>query len=132
MDPVTAAIVAALAAGATGGITDSVKKMILDAYEGLKTLLKKKHGDQSKVVQAVEELEAKPTSPARKELLKEEVLAAKADQDPELREAAQRLLQQIGMQPDGQRYIQQATGSYIAQAEQESTAQVNVNRAQEG
>lgn len=124
MDPVTTAILAAVA----GELT----KAVLSAFEDLKALLKKKHGVQSNVVQAVEALEAKPTSPARKDLLKEEVLAAKADQDPDLLNAAQRLLQQIGTQPGGQQHIQQATGSYIAQAEQASTAQVNVNRAQEG
>ena len=44
MDPVTTAIVVALAAGATSGVTEAGRKAIADAYEALKTLLKKKFG----------------------------------------------------------------------------------------
>jgi phage terminase small subunit len=127
MDPITTAIMAALALG----VTTVENKVFVDAYETLKNLIKKKFGMQSKLVQAVEDLEAKPDSSARKEMLKEEVATAKADQDPDLLNVAETLLKQISMQSGGEQHIQNAIGSYIAQAEQGSTANVNVTHSQE-
>src|SRR5260221_12878210 len=57
MDPVTTAILAALAAGAIGGITEMSKTAITDAYQKLKGLLVNKFGATSKVATAVDELE---------------------------------------------------------------------------
>ncbi len=130
MDPITAAIIAATSA-LLPGVHEVEKKVFVDAYEALKNLIKKKFGRQSELVQAVEAVEAKPDSSARKELLKEEVTAAKADEDPDLRNAAEMLLKQVRMQPGGEQHIQSAIGSYIAQAEQGSTANVNVTHSQE-
>ena len=124
MDPITAALIAALAAG----VTEVGKTMFVDAYNGLKALLKKKFGEQSRVVQSVAFLEDMPTSEASKALVHEAVLAAKADQDPELQHAAQALLDQVRSQPGGEQHIQHAIGSYIAQADRGSTASVNINR----
>ena len=123
MDPITTAIVAGVVAGATKVATQGVA----DAYNGLKDLLKKKLGAQSEVVKAVEGVEAKPESAGRKETLKEEIASAKADQDAELLKAAQALLEKLKAQPDGAQIIQQATGSYIAQASGGGTATVSVN-----
>lgn len=131
MDPITAAIVAALSAGALSGLTDTAKKVIGDAYDGLKALLKKKFGTQSEVVKSVENLEAKPESPSRQGMLKEEVQAVQADQDPDLLQAAHTLLEQIKAQPGGEQHIQNAIGSYIALADRGSTATVTVNRPPE-
>ena len=131
MDPITTAIVAALAAGVTGGATKATQQAIVAAYAALKSLLKRKFGDQSELVKSVEGLEAKPDSTARKDLLKEEVVAAKADQDSDVLKAAQDLLDKISTQPGGEQHIQQATGSYIAQADRHSTASVNVNQPKE-
>ncbi len=128
MDPVTTAIVAALAAGATSGVTEAGLKAIADAYEALKTLLKKKFGHESEMVKSVESLETRPDSNARKSLLQEEVISAKADQDPDILQAAQALLDEISAQPGGVQHIQSATGSYIAQADRGSTASVNINQ----
>ncbi len=131
MDPITTAIVAAIAAGMTGGITDVGKKAIVDAYEALKTMLKKKFGDESKVMKAVEEMEGTPDSKGRKETLQEEVTKVHADQDPDIRQAAQAVLNQISTQPSGVQHIQQAIGSYIAQADRGSAANVNINSQKE-
>ncbi|MFL5591378.1 MAG: hypothetical protein ACJ797_06120 [Ktedonobacteraceae bacterium] len=128
MDPVTTAIVAALAAGAISAVTEAGKKTVADTYEALKSLLKKKFGHESELVKSVESLETRPDSTARKNLLQEEVIAAKADQDPDILQAAQALLNQISTQPDGVKHIQHAAGSYIAQADRGSTASVNVNQ----
>lgn len=130
MDPITAAIIAALSAGAISGLTDTGKKVITDAYDALKALLVKKFGSQSEVVQSVTHLEAKPESPSRQGTLKEEVAAAHADQDPDLLRAADLLLKQIQAQSGGEQHIQKAIGSYIAQADRQSTATVNVNTPQ--
>jgi hypothetical protein len=110
MDPITAAIVAALAAGAVSGATKVGEQVITDGYSKLKELLKKKFGAKSKVVNAVKELEANPKSDARKEVLKEEVADAKADKDADLVKAAQVLLKTIKAQPGGEQIVQTAIG----------------------
>lgn len=91
MDPITTAIVAAL----TSSIADVAKKGVLDAYEALKALLKRKFGSQSNVVKAVEDLESNPSSQARTAVLQEEVAKAKADQDSDLLQYAYYLSQQV-------------------------------------
>src|SRR5689334_4062041 len=125
MDPTTAAIVAAVSAGAIGGLTEVGKTALTDAYSKLKALLVKKFGKESEVVQAVEQVEAKPASDARKALLVEEVTAVKADQDGELRELAQMVQQVLQSFPDHVGYSQSATGNYVAQADRGSSASVN-------
>ena len=123
MDPVTIAIVAALgyiAAGAGQAVGN-------DAYEKLKATLKQRFGDDSEVVKSAENLEAKPDSAGRKQTLQEEVETCGADRDPEVRQAAQELLDQLNAQPGGEQHIQNAVGSYIAQADRGSTATVDVD-----
>src|SRR5258708_15196285 len=84
MDPITSAIVAAISAGAIGGLTEVGKTALTDAYGKLKALLVKKFGHESDVVQAVAQVEAKPASQARKAMLAQEVAAVRADHDAEL------------------------------------------------
>lgn len=126
MDPITAAIVAAISAGAIGGVTDVGKTTLIDAYTRLKVLLTKKFGKESDVVQAVEQVEANPASDARKVTLAEEVVSVKADQDTELLQVAQALLQTIQSSPDHAQHLQTATGNYIAQAARGSQASVQI------
>jgi len=128
MDPVTTALLAAISAGALSGLTEAGKTAVADAYGKLKALLAKKFGRKSDVVQAVEQVEAKPDSAGRKEVLAEEVAGVKADQDPEIVQAAQILLQVVQGLPEGGQHIQTATGNYIAQADRGSTASVNVGQ----
>ncbi len=108
MDPITVAIVAALTAGVASGITDVGKKALVDGYEALKAALKRKFGADSKLAQAVAEVEANPASKGRPAVLNEEVVAAKADQDQELVSIAQALLEALQRTPDGK----QALGKY--------------------
>jgi hypothetical protein len=126
MDPITAAIVAAVSAGAIGGLTEASKTALTDAYGKLKALLIKKFGHESQVVQAVEQVEAKPTSDARKALLAEEVAAAKADQESDLLALAQAVQQVLASSTDHGGHSQTATGNYIAQADRGSHASVNL------
>jgi hypothetical protein len=124
MDPITAAIVAAVAAGAAkvGG------QAIQDAYAGLKALLKRKFGAESKVVKATEEVEANPESKSRPATLSEEVMAAKADQDSEILKAAEALLAQLKHIPGGQTIITQ----HITGGERHNIAGRDMNVSQQG
>ena len=123
IDPITAAIVAALAAG----LTEVGKNTIVDAYTGLKSLLKKKFGDDSKVVKAVDNLEEEKDSKGYQITLQEQIAKAKADQDQELVQAAQALLREIRTQPGGEQHIQSIVGNYNAMVSGSGSASVNVN-----
>jgi hypothetical protein len=115
MDPITAAIVAAVSAGAIGGLTEASKTALTDAYGKLKALLIKKFGKESDVIQAVEQVEAKPKSAARKATLAEEVTEVKANQDNELLELAEPIRQLLQEQAKTNATIQQIiSGSYNA------------------
>ena len=134
MEPVSitaAAIVAAVTAGIGAGAGKVGENVLVDAYQGLKGLLKRKFGENSEVVKAADSLEAKPDSTGRKQMLEEEVEASGADRDPEVRQAAQELLEQLKALPGGEQHVQNAIGSYIAQADRGSAAEVRVNRSQE-
>ena len=110
MDPITTAIGAAIGAGAVSGATKLGELVVSDTYSKLKETLGKKFGSKSNVVKAVEELEANPKSTARKEVVEEEVAAAKADQDQELLQLAQSLLKSVKALPGGTQIIQTAIG----------------------
>src|SRR5712691_6492167 len=127
MDPVTTAILAALAAGAIGGITEVSKTAITDAYQKLKGLLVTKCGAMSKVVTAVDDLEEEHDSKGRQLTLQEQIAKVKADQDQELLQAAQVLLRQVRSQPGGEQHIQSIVGNYNAQVYGSGSASVNVN-----
>ncbi|MEU1525969.1 hypothetical protein ABZ413_27615 [Nocardia rhamnosiphila] len=86
MDPVTM-VVAALAAGAAAGLSDTSKQVVADAYQGLKRLINGKYNSVD-----LEIVEAQPGSNSRQAVLFEELENAGAGNDEELIEAAQHLL----------------------------------------
>lgn len=138
MDPITLAIVAGIAAGLAPGVATGTKKVseqfVVDAYTGLKSLLTRRFGGGSKVVQAVESLEEEPEFEPNKLALQERIKAAKVNEDPELVAAAQDLLDKLNAQPDGQQaiqHIQNVYGNYSAAAGPHGTATVNVNQPKE-
>ena len=131
MDPITTAVIAALSAGVLGAVTDTSKQIIVDAYNSLKSLIKQKFGDQDKVIRAIDDLEEDKDSKGQQQVLQERIAKAKADHDPEILQAAKALIEQIKAQPGGEQHIQNAIGSYIAQADRASTATVNVNQSKE-
>lgn len=94
MDPITSAIVQALAIALGNNV-------IKDGYEALKAALKKKFGEDHDVVDAVNKLEKKPDSEARKASLQEELETAKVNDDPEIVKLAQELLKQIKPEESG-------------------------------
>lgn len=129
MDPITTAIISAVAAGAASSAKEVGKRALVDAYEGLKTLLRRKYGEEAKVVDAVSQLEEEPESKGRQMVLAEQVEKSGAPEDPEVRQAAEQLQEKVEQQPGGSQIIHQvATGNYIAQAAGDSTATVNVNQ----
>ncbi|HEY6311963.1 MAG TPA: hypothetical protein VIY52_14320 [Streptosporangiaceae bacterium] len=127
MDPISAAIIAAITAGLVKGAGDIAQKALVDGYQGLKSLLARRFGDRSDVVEAVEGLEARPDSAARRDLVVEEVQRSGAGSDEELLTAARDLLARIQEDPGLGSSVQQAIGSYIAQADRQSHAEVNVH-----
>ena len=130
MDPITTAIVAAVTAGAATGMKKVGVQLVTDAYAKLKEVLGKKFGSKSKVVKAVKELEANPRSAARREVLKEEVAAAKADHDQELLKIARSLLKSIEALPGGTQIIQTALGDQNIQvAGDRNSVNVNTHKA---
>lgn len=132
MDPITTAILAAVAAGAVAGLTKTGEQAIIDAYTAIKDALARKFGADSKVVQAIKSVEEDQQSKGAPVVLQEQVAKVKADQDTELLKLAETLLDKIKAQPGGAQIIQQANGSYIAQASGGSTASVNVNQPKPG
>jgi hypothetical protein len=128
MDPVTAAIISAIAVGLGKGATDIVKNTIADGYQGLKSLLKKKFGDTSEIAKAVDGLEVNPDSKARQQLVGEEVLKAKANTDSEVLAMAKALWEKIEAQPGGKEQVQTIVGNYNAAVLGSGTASVNVSQ----
>jgi hypothetical protein len=126
MDPITTAIVAALSAGAATGVTDVTKKAVVDGYDGIKWLVKKKFGNNSDAAEAIEKLQAKPDSLGRRQTLAEELKTVNAAEEPELLSAAQSLTKLIRALPQGEQHIQAACGTGIAQADRGGVASVNM------
>lgn len=122
MDPITTAIVAAIAAVSSSAIKDS--------YSILKALLKKKFGEKSDLVEAVNKLEAKPQSEARKATVQEEVEAVKASDDPEIVQLAQSLLEKLKEYPGGQQVINQ-TISNVKYAATSGTGRASISNINE-
>lgn len=127
MDPVTL-IVTALVAGAAKAVGKTAEQVVSDAYNGLKDLIKRKFGHDSTLASAVNVLEAKPNSADLQGVVKNQIEASKAGEDPEIKTAAQRLYDLIKAQPGGTELVNQiATGNYIAQAAGGSTATVTIS-----
>lgn len=127
MDPISLAIVAAVAAGLAKGAGDVGQSVIVDGYRQLKSLLARRFGGHSQVVQAVDAVESRPESAARRGVLTEEIANSGADRDPEIVDLAQDLLDRIQRDAAPGSSVQMAFGSYIAQADRHGHAEVNVN-----
>ena len=127
MDPVTVAIAAAVTAGVTSGVTKVGEQAIVDSYNALKKRLEDRFGKKSEVVKAVKGVENKPESEARRNMLHEELVEAKADSDLEILMLAKTLLDLVDASPKGSQFIQQARGDNIAQAGEGGKASVVIH-----
>src|SRR6266700_3313056 len=70
MDPVSLAITAALSRG-----------IVNASYEALKTLIRKKLGENSRVIKSIENLEAEPDSQIYRVVFQQEIASSKLDED---------------------------------------------------
>jgi hypothetical protein len=127
MDPVTTAIVSAIAAGLARGSGAVAEGILPDAYRQLKELLRQRIADSGAVSTAIAELESRPDSNARVGVLVEEMATCGAAQDADLIAAARTLLDHIATSPSSM-HLQNAEGSYIAQSDRHGHAEVRVNQ----
>ena len=86
MDPITLAIVLALAAGVTTGLADQAAT---DLYILLKENLQARFGKGSALSQAADRLEENPASRGDQKKLAEEVVASRAGEDEDIVQAAE-------------------------------------------
>ena len=101
MDP----IITALIAGATAGLTKIGSQLVADSYHAIKTAISQKFGAQSDALQALDKLESKPDSEARKNVVVEELAGLDIHRDNELIELAQKLIDALNSSPDGAQHI---------------------------
>jgi tetratricopeptide (TPR) repeat protein len=92
MDLITAAIVATLSTIANGGLAEIGSNILDDAYDAFKSLLSKKFGAKSSVMQAIIQLELNPESVSSRERLQKVIITTRAVEDSEIRLKAERLL----------------------------------------
>jgi hypothetical protein len=109
MDPITTALVAAVAAGVASGAPKVAEQALRDGYNALKSLLVRKHGERNEVVQAIEKLESNPESKSRQGVLEEEVRSARLEEDPEITGAARRLMEALKSHPAARQHIVNVT-----------------------
>ena len=119
MDPITTAVVAALAAGVTQGT-------VADAYNGVKQLIKAKFDNN--IIEVIESLEKEPNSDIGQQWLQEKVQTNNLDKDTDILEAAKKLMDEIEKSSGDENHVMQAKGKFIAQADHGSTATVTINR----
>jgi disulfide oxidoreductase YuzD len=120
MDPITTAIIAALAAGVTQGT-------VSDLYNGLKQLIKTKYCNRNDLIISIEKLEQKPKSNARQMELQEQIEENQLNEDINIVDLAKKLMDEIKSSGD-EKHIMQAKGKFIAQADHGSAANVTINR----
>src|SRR6266516_1298600 len=80
MDPITAAIIAAL----TSGLAEVGKEGVVDAYKALKSMLARKYSARYGLLKAVDDLEKNNTSPKLQAKLHEENKKVQSDRDPDI------------------------------------------------
>ena len=102
MDPITQAIFLGVAGNFT---TDAVKA----AYKALLDAFNSKFGQNSDVVDAVNKLEKTPDRPDRQATVKVEVENAKANEDAQLVQLAQKVINLVEQQPGGKEAVNNIT-----------------------
>lgn len=130
MDPITSAIIAALVAGVTAGLTDTAKKLISDLYNSIKEKIQQKHGEDSKAIKAINDLENEPDFAPYQTGLQQRVSELKLDKDPELISLATKLLSEIQQSESkaNLQTIQNVYGNGNAVAGSGGTATINVQQ----
>jgi len=89
MEPISL-LLTAIVSGAAAALEPTTKQAVKDAYEALKTLIKRKWGNIG-----LESVEGDPKSAARREVLKEDLEKAQAAPDEEMMRQAQVLVRAV-------------------------------------
>lgn len=92
MEPISAIIVTALAAGAAAGLTDAASQAVKDAYAGLKDLIKRRF---AKAAAGVDVLENDPASEDLRAFADKQLAASGAADDPDVQALARALLDAV-------------------------------------
>lgn len=90
MEPISALLIA----GVSAALKDTASQAVKDAYQGLKTLIKKKYAQVD-----LEKLEKKPDSKKRQDVVQEELQRTGAEQDPDIVAKVQELIATIEAHP---------------------------------
>jgi hypothetical protein len=91
MDPITTVIVAALPAMAS----ELAKSAVKDTYGALKSMIRRKWGNEGSVAKAVDALEANPNSRPQAQTLAEQVAAVNGTKDAEVMRAVAKLADEL-------------------------------------
>lgn len=92
MDPITAAILAAIATGLTQGITKIGENVVADAYNALKSALQRRFGNDKRLNKTIKGIEKHPDSKEHRQALEEYIASKRVDRDTELVQLAEKLL----------------------------------------
>ncbi len=120
MDPVTAAIVAALA--------HVGEQAVADAYSSLKKLIAAKFGRDNTVTKSVDDLEAEPDSKGREIVLGEQVAKSGADSDAEILAAVAALQAVLEQQGAGTNTFTMTAGDNAVQFGEVRGGNINIER----
>ena len=117
----------ALELGAISGLNEATKSAVGDAYKRLKSAIHNRCGVGSDPAEALQGLEAKPKSDARRQVVLEELIDAKVDVDKQIDSATRDLLTLLESVSPSTQMTQVALGVGIAQAVNGSAANVWVH-----
>ena len=116
MEPISL-LLTAIVSGAAAALEPTTKQAVKDAYDGLKTLIKRKWGDVG-----IEQVEQNPKSTARREVLKEDLDKAGAAPDEQVMKQAQEVIRAV---KEHAPQAAQAVG--ISLSELEAAGSVNIS-----
>jgi hypothetical protein len=89
MEPISL-LLTAIVSGAAAALEPTTKQAVKDAYDGLKTLIKRKWGDVN-----IESVERDPKSAARRDVLKQDLAKAAGAPDEQLMRQAQEVIRAV-------------------------------------
>jgi hypothetical protein len=95
VDPITAAVVAAATFIGPEAAKEGVKAVVKDAYDALKSVIRRKWGRDSAVAQSVAAVEKKPYSKGLADDLADEVANAGVEKDAEVLQALKALTEAL-------------------------------------
>jgi len=99
MDPITATLVAAIASGATAGASEVGKSALVDAYNGVKALIKRKFGKTNLPV-FIDDLENNPEDTDLQKVVQKKIESADVHKDPEILKEIEMLVEVVKQMPN--------------------------------